>query len=144
MVDLKILEPVDYPTDWVNNIQIVEKPDGSLRVCIDPIPLNECIRREHYQIPSSEEIFSRLSDKKVFTVLDLKNGFWQLRLDKESSELTTFMTPFGRFKFNRMPFGINSAPEVFMKKMIALFGDIEGVEIFFDDIVIGGKDKESP
>lgn len=136
----KIISVVDYPTEWVNNLQIVEKPNKALRICLDPIPLNECIQREHYQIPTAEEIFSRLKNKSIFTVLDLKNGFWQVELDKESSDLTTFMTPFGRFKWNRMPFGINSAPEIFIKKMIQQFGHIDGVEIYFDDMFIGGVD----
>lgn len=137
-----VIAKVDYPTEWVNNLQIVEKPNGSIRLCLDPIPLNKCIRREHFLIPTAEEIISRLSNKTVFTVLDLKSGFWQLELDRSSSDLTTFMTPFGRYRWNRVPFGICSAPEMFMEKMVRVFGDIENVEIYFDDLFINGKDQQ--
>uniref|UniRef100_A0A182XPW2 Reverse transcriptase domain-containing protein n=1 Tax=Anopheles quadriannulatus TaxID=34691 RepID=A0A182XPW2_ANOQN len=95
MESLGIISSVEYPTDWVNNMQIVEKPNGALRICLDPKPLNECIKREHFLIPKSEDLLSRMTGKKIFTVLDLKNGFWQLKLDRKSSDLTTFMTPYG-------------------------------------------------
>lgn len=140
MVASGILSSVDYPTDWVNNLQIVEKPNGKLRICLDPKPLNKCIRREHFLIPTSEDLISRLSGQNVFTVLDCSNGFWQMELDDESADLTTFMTPFGRFRWNRVPFGLNNAPELFQKRMVKTFGDIQGVEVYFDDILVGGAD----
>lgn len=137
-----IISPVDYPTDWVNNMQIVEKPNGSLRICLDPKPLNACIKREHFLIPKFEDLLSRMSGKRVFTVLDLRNGFWQMELDRRSSDLTTFMTPFGRYRWNRLPFGISSAPELFQKRMVQLFGDIPGVEVYFDDVAIAAENFE--
>lgn len=125
---LKIISVVDYPTDWVSNLQTVEKTNGTLRICLDPKPLNKCIKREHYLIPTSEDITSRLTGKRVFTVLDLRNGFWQMELDSSSADLTTFMTPFGRYRWERVPFGLCCAPEMFQKKMVQIFGDIPGVE----------------
>lgn len=113
MLNQAIISRVDTPTDWINNIQIVEKSNGSLRICLDPKALNECIKREHFLIPKSEDLLSRLSGMSVFTVLDLRNGFWQMELDEESSKLTTFMTPFGRFKRNRVPFGITQLLKCF-------------------------------
>lgn len=103
--------------------------------------MNACIKREHFLIPTAEAIIGRLAEKSVFTVMDLKNGFWQLELDNDSADLTTFMTPFGRYRWNRMPFGLNSAPECFMRKMIHVFVDIPNVEVYFDDIFIAGKDN---
>lgn len=141
MVASGILSSVDYPTDWVNNLQIVEKPNGKLRICLDPKPLNKCIKREHFLIPTSEDLVSRLSGQNVFTVLDCSNGFWQMELDDESADLTTFMTPFGRYRWNRVPFGLNNAPELFQKRMVKIFGDVQGVEVYFDDILVGGVDQ---
>lgn len=77
---VKIISPVDYPTDWVNNVQIVEKSDDKLRICLDPKPLNACIKREHFLIPTIEDVMGRLANKSVFTVLDLSNGFWHMEL----------------------------------------------------------------
>lgn len=142
MVRAGIISPVNHPTDWVNNVQLVEKPDGKLRICLDPKPLNACIKREHFLIPTIDDVTSRLSGKRIFTVLDLSNGFWHMELDNKSAELTTFMTPFGRYKFNRLPFGVNCAPEIFQKKMVQTFGDIPNLIIYFDDIAIAAENEE--
>ncbi|GBL79545.1 Transposon Ty3-I Gag-Pol polyprotein [Araneus ventricosus] len=139
---LCVVSPVDKPADWVNSLVIVEKPNGKLRICLDPRNLNKAIKREQYVIPSVDEIIRRLEGKQCFSVLDLKEGFWQIPLDKDSAELCTFNLPFGCYKFNRLPFGICSAPEVFQKKNQKLFGDIKGFEIYFDDLIIVGKNKE--
>lgn len=88
-------------------MQIVEKPNGKLRICLDPKPLNGCIKREHYLILTIEDLPSRLANKTICSGFDLSSGFWHMELDQCSSELTTFMTPFNRFKFNRVPFGLN-------------------------------------
>ena len=135
-----VIAKVDKPTDWVNSLVIAEKKDGSLRLCLDPRGLNKVIKREHYKIPTAEEVASKLSGKSVFSFLDEKDGFWQIPLDEESSFLCTFNSPFGRYRFLRCPFGISSAPEVFQKRNDQLFGDIEGVHVVFDDLIIGGKD----
>ncbi|GFX55346.1 uncharacterized protein K02A2.6 [Trichonephila clavipes] len=138
-----IVSKVNKPTDLVQSLVIVDKPNGNLRLRLDPRDLNKTIKREHYQIPCTDDIISRLEGKKIFSVVDLKDGFWYVSLDKVSSEICTFNTPFGRYKFNKMPFGIVSAPEVFQKRNQRLFGDIEGVEIYFDDIIVAGCDEDS-
>lgn len=142
MEEKGVISPVDFPTDWVNNLQVIEKPNGRMRVCIDPRPLNACIKREHFLIPTLEDLMSGMVEHRVFSLMDLTSGFWQLELDEESSLLTTCMTPFGRYKFNRVPFGISCIPELFQKKMIQIFGDIKGVTIYFDDFSISGKTEE--
>ena len=109
MVASGILAPVTEPTEWVSSMLVIVKPN-KLRICLDPRDLNKAIRREHYQMPTVEEVATRLSQAKKFTVVDAKDGFWQKRLDTESSYKTTFNTPFGRYRWNRMPFGILSAP----------------------------------
>ena len=83
-----------------------------------------------------QEVSSHLAGKKIFSTLDLKDGFWQISLDEQSSFLCTFNTPFGRFRFTGMPFGINLATEVFQKKNEAAFAGIEGIHIVADDIII--------
>ena len=65
-----------------------------------------------------------------------------MELDRRSSDLTTFMTPFGRFRWKRVPFGLNNAPELFQRKMVSIFGDIQGVEVYFDDVLIAAEDED--
>jgi hypothetical protein len=138
----QVIVKVDKPTDWVHNPVIVEKPNGKLRVCLDPRELNKYLKREQYQLPTWEEISSRLHGARFFSILDANQGYWQIPLDDESSRLMTFNTPFGRYRFLRMPFGIHSAQEVFHKRINHLFEDLEGVETDIDDILVWGKTIE--
>ena len=95
--------------------------------------LNRAIQREHYPLPTIEDIATRLHGAKVFSVLDVRKGFWHIELDEPSSYLTTFHTPFGRYRWKRMPFGISSAPEVFQRRMHELIEGLQGVEVIADD-----------
>ena len=78
-----------------------------LRICLDPKDLNRAILREHYPLPTIEEVSTRLHGAKVFTKLDVRNGFWHVKLDEESSCLMTFHTPFGWYRWKRMPFRLS-------------------------------------
>lgn len=137
-----IISRIEEPTEWVSPLLIREKKDGSLRICLDPIHLNKAIVREHFLMPTPEEITSKLAGNEIFSVIDMKNGFWQVKLDEESSLLCTFNSPFGKFKFNRLPFGLCCSPEVFQRCNMQVFGDLEGVHLYFDDIIICGKTEE--
>lgn len=131
-----IVIKVTEPTEWVNPLVVVLKKDNTLRICLDPGPLNKAVRREHYTLPTAEDIFSRLHGSQYFTTLDARSGFLQMGLDLPSSYLTTFATPFGRYRYSRLPYGLSSAPEVYHRAMVEHFSDIEGVEIFVDDILV--------
>ena len=117
---------------------VVPKKNGTLRICLDPKDLNCHIQREHYQLPTIEDIATRLDKAKLFTVLDVRSGFWHVQLDTPSSMLTTFHIPFGRYRWLRMLFGISSAPEVFQRRMHKLIEGLEGVEVVADDFVVIG------
>lgn len=137
-----IIAKVEGPTDWVNSMTVVRKTNGDIRICLDPRDLNKAIRREHFRLPTLDEITADLGGSKYFSTLDAKHGFWQLKLHAESSDLCTFNTSFGRHKFLRLPFGITSASEVFHKKMYENFDDLPGVCLFIDDILVYGSTKE--
>ena len=89
-------------------------------------------------MPAIEEIGTRLNGAKLFSVFDASNGFWQVELDDGSSSLTLFNTLFGRYRWKRMPFGINSAPEIWQRKMREHMEGLKGVEVIADDFVIAG------
>ena len=95
MLKMNIIQQVSEHTEWVNAMIIVEKPNGTLRICLDPRPLNRAIKRHHYQLPTAEEIFSDIKQATVFSKLDASSGYWQIPVDNETSKLLTFSTPYG-------------------------------------------------
>ena len=117
----------------------VVKPNGKLRICIDPRDINKAIKREYYPIRTVEEIVTRA---KVLSVLDASYGFWQVKLVCESAIVCTFNTLFGRYMFTQFPFGISSAQDVFQVIMSEMFEDIEGVEGIVDDLLIWAETAE--
>ena len=112
MEKLGVISKVEGPSEWVSSLVIVEKKDGSLRMCLDPKDLNKAIIRDIHKAPSIERISSTLNGCKVFSVIDLSSCFWQKKLTEESANLCVFNTPFGRRRFNRLPFGISCASDV--------------------------------
>ena len=138
MVQQDILAPVTRPTPWISSMVVVPPKNGELRICLDPKNLNTAIQRENYPLPTIEDIATRLHGAKVFTILDMRCGFWHVVLDEPSSFLTTFNTPFGRYRWKRMPFGISSAPEVFQRRMHELIEGLQGVEVVADDFAAVG------
>ena len=142
MVREGIIKKVKKPTSWVNSMVVVTKPYGSIRICIDARDLNKAVKRQHYPFLTVEEVVSRLPNAKIFCKMDCTSGFWQLELDDESSKLCTFNTPFGRYRYLRLPFGIKCASELYQSKMSEMIEDIEGAEVMMDDISIWGSTLE--
>lgn len=142
MEELKVITKVSEPTDWVNSLVIAKKSNGQLRICLDPRDLNRAIKRQHYKMPTREEIMAKFSGAKYFSKLDASNGFWQLKLTDASSYLCTFNTPFGLYRYLRLPFGISSAPEVYHKTVHEMFEIIPNVFTSMDDIIVWGETKE--
>ena len=137
-----IYRVVDYPTEWVNSMVITQKPNGDLRICLDPKDLNRNILMEHYQLHKKEDIFSEISGAKWFSKLDASHAFWQVKLSDNSRDYTTFNTPFGRYSYDRMPYGVCSAPEVFHKVMKQMFENIDGVRVYMDDLLVWGSNED--
>jgi len=92
-----IIVKVNQPTQWANSIVVVEKRDGSVRICLDPKELNKAVMREHHHIPALEDISLKFIGMTVFTIVDMKSGYWHIQLDRLPQLLTTFNTPFGRY-----------------------------------------------
>ena len=140
MENLGVIVRQEEPTEWVNSLVVVPKPTGAVRLCIDPKDLNLSIKRPHYSMKTIDEVASRLQGVKVFGIMDAASGFWQLKLDDESSRLCTFNTPFGRYRFTRLPFGMKCAPEIFRRTMDRMVEDLEGVEVIMDDVVVASDE----
>ena len=126
-----VIKRTEEPTDWVNSLVLVGKPDGSLRICLNPRDLNKAIEREHYQLPTFDEIASRLTGAIRLTKLDANKDYWQITLDEQSPKLTT-NTPYGRYCFLQLPYGLHSAQEVFHKRISQEFEAMDGIETDID------------
>ena len=142
MEEQDVIEKVTEPTDWVNSLVVVEKPNGKLRICLDPRNLNQAVKRPHYTMPTLEDAVSKMAGARYFSKLDAQSGYWQIKLEEKSSYYTTFNSPFGRYRFKRLPFGIISAQDLFQQKMDEMFEGMQGVTPLIDDVIIHGTTRE--
>ena len=99
---------------------VVPKENGSVRICVDLTQLNKSVSREKHMVPSIDHTLAQLACSNVFSKLDANSGFWQIKLDDKSAKYTTFLTPFGRYYFQRLSFGISNAPEHFVRRITRL------------------------
>lgn len=137
-----IIKPVTKPTEWCSSITCPTKTDGSLRICLDPKKLNQNLVQRPHKIPSVEEITPCFANAKYFSKLDAKAGYWSVRLAESCQELTTFRTPFGRYCFRRLPFGVKIAQDAFQERMDEILDKCEGVTGISDDIVVYAESEE--
>ena len=120
----------------------VQKKNGKVRICVDLTQLNQSVKRERHQLPAVDQVLAQVAGAKVFSKLDCNSGYWHIQLAPESAQLTAFITPFGRYQFHRLPFGITSAPEHFQRRVSEILSGIEGTVSMMDDILVFGKDQE--
>ena len=146
MVQAGKIEKVEHPTQWCSNMLVREtlKSDGStkIRLCLDPSQtVNKAIVIPRYQIPTISELLPRLSQKKhkLFTIIDALDGFTQVSLDEASKDLTTMHTPWGRFRWCRLPYGISCAPEEFQRRIHEALEGLDGVFSIADDVLVMGQ-----
>jgi len=138
LCDRDMLVKVDEPTDWVHQMATQEK-SGDVRICLDPRLLNLVLKREHFSLPILEEMLPYLNNAKVFSKFDLANRYWHVELTEESSLLTTFATPYGRYRWKRLPFGLNVSSEIFQKRLLQALEGLDGVFCVADDIIVFGR-----
>ena len=139
LTKMEIVTPVDTPTDWISSLVVVAKSNNKIRLCIDPKPLNKALKRNNYAMPTIDDVLPDLQEARYFTHLDAKNGFWHVQLDEDSSFLTTFETPFGKYRWLRMPFGVSPAPEEFQRRIDVALHGLQSVVAVHDDIIVWGK-----
>lgn len=140
MVELGVIVPVSEPSPAVSPMLVVNR-DSKLRICMDPTELNKNIKRRHYPLKTVEEVAAKLCGAKCFSKLDCEKGFWQIKVTDETSKYLAISTPWGRYRYLRLPFGISPAPEVFSEIMNKTLENIEGCEVVMDDIFIYAKNE---
>jgi transposase InsO family protein len=136
-----VIRRVDEPTPWCAPIVVIPKKTSGIRLCVDMTRLNEAVLREQYTLPVIDQLLARLAGATVYSKLDCNQGFHQIPLSSESQLLTTFTTPFGRWCYTRLPFGISSAVEVFSKRMGEILESQENALCLVDDVLVFGKDQ---
>ena len=134
-----VIQPSNSP--WNFPIVVVKKKNGDNRMCVDYRALNAKTARPIYPIPSSEEIFESIGNAKYFSSLDLSSGYHQVAIAEKDREKTAFSTRYGQYEFNRMPFGLCSAPATFQKLMNMVLSKENWIKcvIYLDDVLIFGK-----
>ena len=106
MLKSGVISPVDSPTKWCAPMVVTPKPYGKVRVCVDLTKFNDYVQHENHPLPSVDVILGKFAGAKYFTKLDANSGFWQIKLSENSRSLMTFITPWGCFCFNVLPYGI--------------------------------------
>ncbi|GKF41307.1 putative reverse transcriptase domain-containing protein [Tanacetum coccineum] len=140
--DKGFIRPSSSP--WGASVLFVKKKDGSFRMCIDYRELNKLTMKNHYPLPRIDDLFDQLQGSSVYSKIDLRSSYHQLRVREDDIPKTEFRTRYGHYEFQVMPFGLTNAPAVFMDLMNRVckpFFD-KFVIVFIDDIHIYSKIKK--
>lgn len=136
-----IIRPSDSP--YASPIVLVKKKNGETRMCVDYRALNKLTVRDNYPLPLIDYCIEHLDSKSCFSVLDLKNGFHQIKMSDESVKFTSFVTPSGQFAYDYMPFGLSNGPAYFQRTLTNILRemiDAHEIVVYMDDIVIATSD----
>ena len=141
LVELGIV--VSSTSPWASPVVPVPKKDGTVRVCIDYRKLNEVTVADPYYMSTMEEILERVGESRVMSKLDLAKGFYQVEVEPQSQQKTAFVSPFGKYEFTRMPFGLKNAPAVFQRLMEVVLRDCYSCSApYIDDVIVFSKNGD--
>lgn len=130
-------------SEWASPLVPVKKPNGQVRLCVDFRKINEVTPQSQWYLPGLDDILRSVGEAKFLSKLDLNKGFHQVLMDPDSKDLTTFTCPFGKFRYNRMPFGLKNAPATFQRLIENVLRECkEFASAYIDDVIIYSKSWE--
>ena len=137
---IEVIEQVQF-SEWAAPVVPVLKKDNSMRLCGDyKVTINQVAKTDTYPLPRIDDLFASLAGGTCFSKLDLAHAYHQIPLDEASKKYATINTYKGLYCYNRLPFGISSAPSIFQRTIENILQDTAGVAVYIDDILITGKD----
>ena len=140
MLSQKVIRKVDEHPDWCSSLAFTTKKDGSIRIFLEPKKLNDSLKRCPHKIPTLEELNPEFANARVFSKLDAKAGYRAVHFDEDSQLLTMFRTPFGRYCWQQLPFGLCTSQDIFQARMDEILEGLRGVLSIADDVCVHGKD----
>jgi hypothetical protein len=142
LLDLGLIHPSVSP--WGAPVIFIRKKYGLWRLCIDYRQLNKATIKNQYPLPRIDDLFDQMKGVTVFSKIDLRSGYHQLRIKEDDIPKTAFKTRFGHYEFTVLPFGLTNAPGVFMSLMNGVFREYldKFVQVFIDDILIYSRMTE--
>uniref|UniRef100_A0A914VZT6 RNA-directed DNA polymerase n=1 Tax=Plectus sambesii TaxID=2011161 RepID=A0A914VZT6_9BILA len=142
LAELQVVSAVDY-SEWAAPIVVALKPGGKICVCADfSTGLNKQLDLHQHPLPRTQDLLASLGKNKYYTKIDFSDAYLQIELDDKAKKLVVVSTHKGLYRYNRLPFGVSSAPSIFQKMMDTMLQGIDGVHVYIDDIVIVGRTKE--
>ena len=129
-------------TPWVNSTVVTRKPNGTIRLCLDSRHLNKAIQRTPYYVRTINDVIPKVSGASHFSILDALRRFWKVKRDDESSRRCTSSTPWGKYRWKRLPFGLTCSGDVFQERMKNVFGKLDCLSGIADDTFIYGKSEQ--
>ncbi|UYV81648.1 K02A2.6-like [Cordylochernes scorpioides] len=136
MVKQGVVTKIYHETEWSHPMVVVKKKSGQIRICLDPRKLNEALVGRHFQTPAPAELLHEIPKAKYYTVLDVRSAYWHIPVAKECRDLLVMTTPFGKFRYNRLPFGLKISAQIFVEKMTNIFRDSFQNITYVDDLLI--------
>lgn len=134
MLKNEILEP-SY-SEWSSPCLLIPKPDKTVRFCTDYRKVNSVIKSDSYPIPRIDDCIDKIGNAQFVSKFDLLKGYWQVPLTEKAKEVSAFVTPDGLYQYKVMPFGMKTAPSRFQRMMQDVIVNLEGVDVYIDDLVI--------